>query len=147
MKLDDILSAAGKHKLRKRVGRGTGSGHGKTSGRGTKGMGARAGSRRRLAYEGGSNPLLLRIPQRGFSNFRFRKEYQPVNVEALERFDAGSTVDPAALASVGLISDVASLVKILGDGGLTKKLTVVADAFSGSAKAKIEQAGGGVQVR
>ena len=147
MKLDDILSAAGKHKASRRVGRGTGSGRGKTCGRGTKGMGARAGSRRRLAYEGGSNPVLLRIPQRGFSNARFRKEYQAVNVQALERFDAGSVVDPSVLASARLIDDAGGLVKVLGDGELSKKLTVVADAFSSSARQKIEQAGGEAQVR
>ena len=147
MRLDDILSAAGRHKLRKRVGRGTGSGHGKTSGRGTKGMGARAGARTRLAYEGGSNPSLMRIPQRGFSNAAFRKVYQTVNVGALERFDADTRVDAQVLATVRLISDVAKPVKVLGDGALSRKLTVVADAFSASARQKIEQAGGTVQTK
>jgi large subunit ribosomal protein L15 len=147
MKLNDILSAAGKHKARKRVGRGTGSGRGKTSGRGTKGMGARAGSGIRLAYEGGQNPALMRIPQRGFSNARFRKEFQTVNVSDLERFEAGAQVDAQVLAQANLISDAAKPVKILGDGSLSRKLTVVADAFSASAKQKIEQAGGSAQPR
>ena len=142
MRLDDILSSQGKHKARKRIGRGIGSGHGKTCGRGHKGYGARAGSKRRLGYEGGQNPVLARIPKRGFSNVVFRKEFQVINVAALEGFDNGARVDAAALAEVRLISDADKPVKILGNGELTKKLAVVASKFSATAAEKITKAGG-----
>jgi large subunit ribosomal protein L15 len=142
MKLDDILSAAGKHKRRKRVGRGTGSGHGKTSGRGHKGLGARAGAGKRLGYEGGQNPILARIPKRGFSNFQFQKPHQIVNVASLECFADGSRVDAEALVKARLVDNASVPVKVLGNGDLSKKLTVVAAAFSGSAEEKITQAGG-----
>lgn len=142
MRLDEILGEAGTHKRRKRIGRGIGSGHGKTSGRGHKGYGARAGARRRPGYEGGQNPTLMRFPQRGFSNARFRKDYQIVNVAALQGFDDGATVDARALADARLIDDPARPVKVLGRGDLTKKLTVVATRFSASAAEKIAQAGG-----
>jgi len=145
MKLDEILSRAGRYKRRKRVGRGIGSGHGKTSGRGHKGLGARAGSGKRLGYEGGQNPALSRIPKRGFSNAKFRKEFQIVNVAALEKFDEGSKVDAAALAAARLIDDARKPVKILGSGELTKKLTVAASKFSASAAEKIAKAGGRVE--
>ena len=142
MKLEEVLSLAGHYPARKRVGRGTGSGHGKTSGRGTKGRGARAGTPRRFGYEGGQASVIARLPKRGFSNFDFTTVYQVVNVGALERFDAGSRIDSAALAAVRLISDAKGPLKILGTGELTKKLTVTATAFSETAKAKIAQAGG-----
>jgi len=145
MNLDEILSKAGKHKARTRLGRGIGSGHGKTCGRGSKGMGARAGSGIRLGYEGGQNPVLARIPKRGFTNARFRKVFQIVNVESLERFDAGSRVDTAAMVAAGLIDAAARPVKVLGRGELTKKLTVVATAFTASAREKIAQAGGSAE--
>jgi large subunit ribosomal protein L15 len=145
MKLDEILSAAGKHKRGKRVGRGTGSGHGKTSCRGTKGLGARAGSGVRLGYEGGSNPIIARSPKRGFNNYNFRVEYQVVNVSALERFESGATVDAAVLKQANLIPNAALPVKVLGEGELTKKLTVVAGKFSASAAEKIAKAGGTAQ--
>ncbi|MDY6913995.1 MAG: 50S ribosomal protein L15 [Planctomycetota bacterium] len=145
MKLDEILSSAGKHKARKRIGRGVGSGCGKTSGRGHKGMGARSGRGKRLGYEGGQNPTLRRIPKRGFSNAQFRTEYQIVNVAALERFRGGSKVDPQALLAARLIEDAAKPVKVLGNGRLTKKLTVTAEAFSASAEEKIAKAGGVVE--
>ena len=145
MRLDEILSTAGKHKRRLRVGRGTGSGQGKTAGRGTKGMGARAGARIRFNYEGGQNPVLARIPKRGFNNFNFRVEYQVVNVGDLERFDAGTKIDAAALSKAKLISDPCKPVKILADGDLTKKLTVVAQKFSAAAALKITNAGGETQ--
>ena len=144
MKLDEILSAAGRHKRRTRYGRGTGS-KGKTSGRGTKGLGARAGSGHRPGYEGGQNPQLKRIPKRGFSNAPFRKEYQVVNVLSLDRFDDGARVDAAVLAKAGIIGDPKADVKILGNGELTKKLTVVAAKFSASAAEKITKAGGAVE--
>jgi large subunit ribosomal protein L15 len=145
MKLNEILSAAGRYKKRLRVGRGTGSGQGKTAGRGTKGMGARAGARLRFNYEGGQNPLLARIPKRGFNNFNFRVEYQVVNVGDLERFEAGATIDPGMLAKARLIGDSGKPVKILADGDVTKKFTVVASKFSAGAIEKINKAGGQAQ--
>ena len=146
MKLTEILKAAGKNKRRKRVGRGTGSGMGKTSTRGHKGAGARAGTTGRLGAEGGQAQTLLRFPKRGFNNANFRKEYQVVNVASLEeRFDPDARVDAEALKAVRLIADPAKPVKVLGNGDLGKKLTVVATKFSASARAKIEQAGGTVE--
>lgn len=145
MKLDDILTAAGKHKRRTRYGRGTGSGKGKTSGRGTKGLGSRAGSGHRPGYEGGQNPQLARSPKRGFSNAKFGVEYDIVNVAALERFEDGTRVDAALLAGVRLISGPKAAVKVLGNGELTKKLTVVAAKFSKSAAEKIAKLGGTVE--
>jgi large subunit ribosomal protein L15 len=145
MNLDEILHSAGRHKLRTRVGRGTGSGHGKTSGRGHKGMHARAGARRRLKYEGGQNPILARIPKRGFSNAYFRRVFQIVNVCDLERFADGSRVDAGAMEQARLIDDAGKPVKVLGNGQITKKLTVVATNFSQSAAEKIAQVGGTIQ--
>lgn len=145
MNLDEILSKAGKYKRSRRVGRGTGSGKGKTCGRGHKGYGSRSGAKQRLGYEGGQNPILARFPKRGFSNARFRRTFQLVNVSSLQRFEPGRRVDRQALAEARLIADADRPVKILGDGELTRKLTVVADAFSASAREKIQQAGGTVQ--
>ncbi len=145
MKLDDILSAAGAKKPRKRIGRGNGSGHGKTSGRGHKGYGSRSGSGKRLGHEGGQNPVLARIPKRGFSNANFRKIYQVVNVASLERFDDGQKIDGEALKSARLIEDAAKPVKVLGSGELSKKLNVVAAKFSATATEKITKAGGSVE--
>lgn len=145
MKLEEILKQAGRNKKAKRIGRGTGSGCGKTSGRGHKGAGARSGYKRKYGKEGGQNPLLAKIPQRGFSNFRFQTEYQLVNIAAMECFENGTRVDAAALKKANLISDEKKPVKILGDGELTKKLTVVAAKFSKAAAEKISQAGGQVE--
>lgn len=146
MKLDEILSAAGKHKRRKRIGRGIGSGNGKTAGRGHKGYGSRAGAKKRLGYEGGQTPMISRIPKRGFNNANFRKEFQIVNLSALEEnFEDGARVDGEALKAVKLIDDPKKLIKILGNGELKKKLTVVASKFSASAREKIDQAGGNVE--
>ena len=146
MKLDEILQAAGWHKRRRRVGRGNGSGHGKTSGRGHRGYHQRAGSGRLFGFEGGQNPMLARIPQRGFNNANFRKEYQIINLETLEeRFEAGSRVDAEALAAKRLIDDPAKPVKVLGRGELTKRLTVAVSKLSKSAAEKIVQAGGTVE--
>ena len=145
MNLDEILQQAGRHKARKRRGRGVGSGHGKTSGRGTKGGGARAGAKRRWGYEGGQNTAVARLPKRGFSNFRFRKGFQIVNVASLQAFPDGARVDPAAMADARLIDDAAKPVKVLADGELTKKLTVVASRFSAAAAEKITKAGGTVE--
>lgn len=143
MKLEEILSAAGKNKKRKRVGRGDGSGKGKTSGRGHKGYKSRAGAKQRLGYEGGQNPMLARIPQRGFNNKNFRTEYQVVNIASLEEaFESGAEVDIDALVTARLVRDAEKPVKILGDGELSKKLTVKAGKFSKSAVTKITDAGG-----
>lgn len=146
MKLEEILSAAGKYKRRKRIGRGIGSGMGKTSGRGHKGYGSRSGSKRRLGYEGGQNPALARIPKRGFNNANFRTEYQVVNVAALEaNFEEGATVDAIAMKAASLIGDAGGRVKVLGNGDIAKKLTIVADKFSASAKEKIAAVGGTIE--
>jgi large subunit ribosomal protein L15 len=142
MKLDEILHRAGRHKRRTRVGRGTGSGHGKTAGRGTKGYYSRSGARHRLGYEGGGTTLYLRMPKRGFSNARFSVEFQVVNVGDLESFEDGARVDAAVLQQAGLIARAASPLKILGGGEIKKKLTVAACRFSVSAIKKILDAGG-----
>lgn len=134
-------------KPRKRVGRGESSGWGKTAGRGNKGMKQRAGSGPHLAYEGGQMPYFRRMPKRGFSNFKFRVEYQIVNIGDLDRiFDENAVVDPAALFNTGLIKDEDRPVKILGDGELKKPLFVRAHKFSGSAVKAIEAVGGKVEV-
>jgi len=145
MKLDEILHRAGKQKARTRLGRGKGSGKGKTCGRGHKGMGSRAGAGKRLGYEGGGVSSLARIPKRGFNNARFRKEYRIVNVSALDRFEDGARVDAAALVEAGLVSDVDKPVKILGNGEVTRKLTVAVSKVSASAAEKIARAGGSVE--
>lgn len=149
MMIHEITKQVGKHKARKRIGRGPGSGHGKTSGRGHKGAGSRAGwSRQRSAgMEGGQMPFFRRFPKRGFSNARFAKVFAVVNLRALDdRFEDGNEVNPEMLVKVGLLRDASEPVKILGDGELTKKLNVTAAAFSESAKKKIEAAGGKAEV-
>jgi len=143
MKLEDILSKVGKNKSRKRVGRG--GCRGNTSGRGNKGAGQRSGSKSLFGYEGGQNPALARLPKRGFNNANFRTEYQIVNLAALDVFNDGDQVDAETLAAKSLIRAGGAPVKVLGDGEISKKLTVVADAFSKSAVEKIEAAGGSVQ--
>jgi len=145
MNIDEVLSSAGKYKSRKRLGRGIGSRQGKTAGRGHKGLGARSGAGKRLSYAGGQNPILARIPKRGFNNANFRKAYRPINVSALDKFENGARVDAAALAEAKLIDNPSESFKILGGGELTKKLTVVAGNLSTSALAKIKQAGGAVE--
>ncbi len=145
MELADITSKAGAHEKRKRVGRGRSSGHGKTCGRGHKGSGQRAGGSIRRLTEGGQMPLFRRIPKRGFSNANFRTEYDIVNICDLdELFSSGDEVTKQALVKVGLLRNDRVLVKILGDGDLATKLTVLADRFSKSAKEKITAAGGTV---
>src|SRR5262244_1717974 len=125
MNITEITKAAGAHRKRKRVGRGESSGMGKTSGRGTKGCGARTGWTRRLLYEGGALPIFRRLPKRGFSNFHFRTDYQIVNIGDLDAtFDAKAHVTAAALKTAGLIHDADGPVKILGDGTLGKSLTI-----------------------
>ncbi|MEK7686231.1 MAG: 50S ribosomal protein L15 [Verrucomicrobiota bacterium] len=142
MRLHDLKPRPGAKHRRKRLGQGESSGHGKTSGRGGKGQSARSGSSIRPGFEGGQMPLIRRIPKRGFSNARHATRYVPVNLEALNRFEEGARVDEAALRATGLANGRASGIKILGQGELTKKLTVSAHAFSGSARAKIEGLGG-----
>ena len=145
MELSNLRPAAGSvHSDNFRRGRGHGSGNGKTAGKGHKGQKARSGAPR-VGFEGGQMPLYRRIPKRGFKN-RNSKEIISINVDALERFDNGATVDVEALLNAGVIKKTGDGVKILGNGELTKKLTVKVDALSASAKEKIEAAGGTVEV-
>jgi len=146
MRLHDLKPRPGAKHRRKRLGQGESSGHGKTSGRGGKGQTARSGSSIRIGFEGGQMPLIRRIPKRGFNNARHTIRYLPVNLEALNRFDDGARVDAAALRDAGLANGRAAGVKILGDGELTRKLTVSAHAFSASARSKIEAKGGACEV-
>ena len=143
MKLGELKPTDGATHSKKRVGRGHGSGLGRNAGRGEKGYHSRSGSKRRAWFEGGQMPLHRRVPKRGFSNYLFKKEFQLVNVSDLENLDV-DTVDATVLKSNGLVRYAMRPIKILGDGELTKKLTVSADAFSASAKEKIEKAGGTV---
>jgi len=142
----EITSIAGKHKSRKRIGRGPGSGHGKTSGRGHKGQGARSGSPGVMLKEGGQMPLYRRIPKRGFSNYDFETRYEIVNVSQLERFEEGTVVGVEQLSDAGLVRGCRVKVKILGDGELTKKLQVSAHKFSKAAEQKIVASGGTTKV-
>jgi large subunit ribosomal protein L15 len=130
-----------KHRV-KRLGCGESSGHGKTSGKGHKGQKARSGGSIRLGFEGGQMPLIRRVPKRGFNNAAFKTRYAIVNLSDLESFDAGTAVDEATLRAAGLVRGKIDGVKILGQGDLTKKLAISADKFSGSAREKIEKAGG-----
>ena len=146
MKLHELSPAEGSKKAVKRIGRGPASGQGKTAGKGHKGQKARAGRGMRAGFEGGQMPLQRRIPKRGFNNI-FAKEIAIVNVAALEKtFDNGATVDIEALKATGLIKKELDGVKVLGNGELSKKLTVKVNAYSDSAKAKIEAAGGKAEV-
>ena len=146
MNITEITRAAGAHRKRKRVGRGESSGMGKTSGRGTKGCGARTGWTLRLLYEGGSLPIFRRLPKRGFSNFHFRTDYQIVNVGDLDAtFDSKGHVTAASLKAAGLIHNADAPIKILGDGTLSKALTIEAERFSKEAVKKVEAAGGTVK--
>ena len=133
-------------KARKRVGRGPGSGTGKTSGKGHKGQNARSGGGVRPGFEGGQLPLFRRLSKRGFNNYNFRTVYATVNVGDLERFEEGTTVTKELLIEVGLVKKELDGIKVLGNGELTKKLTVKADKFSSTAKAKIENVGGTTEV-
>ena len=145
MKLHELSPAAGSAKDAWRKGRGPGSGNGKTAGKGHKGQNARSGGGVRPGFEGGTLPIYRRLPKRGFTN-RFAKQYAIVNVSALNAFADGAVVDIAALLTSGLISSVQDGVKILGNGELSKKLTVQASVFSAAAKEKIEAAGGKAEV-
>ena len=146
MKLHELSPAEGSKKAVKRIGRGAGSGQGKTAGKGHKGAKARSGYSRRPGFEGGQMPLQRRVPKRGFNNI-FRTEYAVVNVASLEeRFDANATVDEESLKACGLIKKELDGIKVLGNGEITKALTAKVSAISESAKAKIEAAGGKVEV-
>jgi len=146
MRLHNLKPRPGAKHRTKRIGQGESSGHGKTSGRGGKGQTARSGSSIRIGFEGGQMPLIRRIPKRGFNNAEFTTKYLGVNVGELNKFDEGAKVDETALRSVGLANGRADGIKILGEGELTKKLSVSASAFSASAKAKIEAKGGTVEI-
>ena len=145
MKLHDLKPAAGATTARKRLGRGTGSGLGKTSGKGHKGAKARSGGGKRPGFEGGQMPLTMRLPKRGFTN-KFRKDYGAINVSRLEIIEDGTEVTPALLIEAGITKNVLDGIKILGGGELTRKLTVKANKFSETAKQKIEAVGGTAEV-
>lgn len=146
MEIHELGPAYGSKTVRKRVGRGIGSGLGKTAGKGHKGQKARSGGKIRRGFEGGQTPLYRRIPKRGFNNI-FTIEYATVNVSDLEVFDNGTVVTIETLLKEGIIKKELSGLKVLGNGNLTKKLTVEAKKFSSSAKEKIEAAGGKIEVK
>ena len=145
MKLHDLEPAYGSTKAPKRLGRGIGSGLGKTSGKGHKGAKARSGGGKRPGFEGGQMPLTMRLPKRGFTN-KFHTEYETINISVLNVFEDGEVVGPIELLEYGIINKVLDGIKILGDGELTKKLTVQANKFTATAKEKIEAAGGSCEV-
>ena len=145
MKLHDLKPAVGATTAPKRLGRGTGSGLGKTSGKGHKGAKARSGGGKRPGFEGGQMPLTMRLPKRGFTN-KWRTEYVAINVDRLEVFEDGQVVSPVELIEMDIIKKIEDGVKIMGNGELTKKLTVQANKFTASAKEKIEAAGGKAEV-
>ena len=146
MKLHELSPAAGSVKENFRKGRGAGSGNGKTAGKGHKGQNARSGGGVRPGFEGGQLPLYRKLPKRGFNNARFGKQYAVVNVESLNKFNDGDVVDFATLLAAGVVNNVFDGIKVLGEGELTKKLTVKAKVFSASAKEKIEAVGGKTEV-
>ncbi len=146
MKLHELSPAAGSVKEGFRKGRGAGSGNGKTAGKGHKGQNARSGGGVRPGFEGGQLPLYRKLPKRGFNNSRFGTAYAVVNVKSLNKFNDGDVVDCAALLAAGIINNAFDGVKVLGEGELTKKLTVKAAVFSASAKEKIEAVGGKTEV-
>ena len=145
MKLNELSPAKGSRKARKRLGRGVGSGTGKTAGRGTKGHNSRSGGGVRPGYEGGQMPIHRRLPKRGFTNI-FRKQMAVVNVRDLQRFESGSVVDEVALVRSGLVKGPRDGIKLLGNGDVSHPLTVRVNGCSQAAKAKIEAAGGTVEV-
>lgn len=145
MNLHELTPAPGSRQARTRVGRGLGSGLGKTAGRGMKGQNSRTGGGVRTGFEGGQMPLYRRLPKRGFKNI-WADKFAEVNVSSLERFEDGTVVDPVALIEAGILKNVYDGVRILGGGELTKKLTVKANYFTKSAKEKIEKAGGSVEL-
>lgn len=145
MKLNELSPAAGSRKVRKRVGRGVGSGFGKTAGRGTKGLKSRSGGSVRAGYEGGQMPIHRRLPKGGFTNI-FKKKFVTVNVRDLTKFESGSTVDETALVRMGLVKGKRDGIKLLGHGEIAIPLTIKVDRVSKSAKQKIESAGGKIEV-
>ena len=145
MKLHEMKYTEGARRSTKRLGRGNGSGLGKTSGKGHKGQNARSGGGVRLGFEGGQTPLARRLPKRGFTNFT-RKEYAIVNVEQLNKFENGAVVTPELLVEMGMVKKVLNGIKVLGEGELEKALTVKANKFSKSAEEAIKNAGGTVEV-
>ncbi len=145
MRLNDLSPAAGSRKDRKRLGRGVGSGWGKTAGRGNKGHNSRSGGGVRPGFEGGQMPIHRRLPKRGFTNI-FKKEFAEVNLRDLARFESGSIVDEQALVRCGLVKGKRDGIKILGFGDIEQPLTVKAHRFSKNARQKIEAAGGSVEV-
>ncbi|WP_203364239.1 50S ribosomal protein L15 [Bacillus sp. REN10] len=145
MKLHELKPATGARKERNRVGRGPGSGNGKTAGKGHKGQNARSGGGVRLGFEGGQTPLFRRLPKRGFTNIN-RKEFAIVNLDALNRFEEGTEVTPELLIETGVVSNEKAGIKILAKGNVEKKLTVKAHKFSAAAKEAIEAAGGTTEV-
>ena len=146
MKLHELEKNLGATHKKKILGRGRGSGLGKTSGKGHKGQNARSGGGVRAVFEGGQTPLYRRLPKRGFNNYEFRKEYAVINVSDLNRFENGTVVTPALLKEVGLVNKELCGIKVLGNGTLEKKLTVKAHRFSESAREAIEKIGGKVEV-
>ena len=146
MKLHELSPAEGSVKEGFRKGRGAGSGNGKTAGKGHKCQNARSGGGVRPGFEGGQLPLYRKLPKRGFNNARFAKQYTEVNVQSLNKFNDGDVVDSAALLAMGIVKVVVDGIKVLGEGELTKKLTVKAAVFSASAKEKIEAVGGKTEV-
>ena len=146
MKLNELEKNAGAKQKRKIVGRGRGSGLGKTSGKGHKGQNARSGGGVRAVFEGGQTPLYRRLPKRGFNNAQFRTVYAVINVSDLNRFENGTVVSPALLKEVGLVKNQLDGIKVLGNGELTKKLTIQANKFSKTAVEKIEKSGSKIEV-
>ena len=146
MKLHELVANEGATQAKKRVGRGSGSGLGKTSGKGQKGQKARSGSGKGATFEGGQLPLYRRLPKRGFSNYEFKTRYATINVSDLNMFEEGTLVTPALLKEVGLVKKQLDGIKVLGDGILTKKLTIQANKFSKSAIEKIEESGSKIEV-
>ncbi len=146
MKLHELSPAPNSKKARKRVGRGVGSGSGKTSGRGHKGQNSRSGGGVRPGFEGGQMPIQRRLPKRGFSNFLFRKEYAEINVEVLNRFDENTTITPELLKKVGMVKNLKDGLKVLARGEIEKPVTVQAHKFSKADVEKIEAAGGKAEV-
>lgn len=145
MRLDELKPSEGSKFRPRRVGRGIGSGTGKTSGKGHKGQNARSGGGVRPGFEGGQMPLYRRLPKRGFTNI-FAKKYVTINVEVLDRFEDGTVVTPALLKETGVVSRILDGIKFMGRGEVTKKLTVQAAKFTASAAEKIEKAGGKAEV-
>ena len=146
MKLHKLSPAEGSVKEGFRKGRGAGSGNGKTAGKGHKGQNARSGGGVRPGFEGGQLPLYRKLPKRGFNNYRFGKQYTIVNVDELNRFEEGAVVDADALLAAGVVSKVLDGIRVLGEGEVSKKITVKAAVFSAAAKEKIEAVGGKTEV-